>query len=38
MEEKYCRFFFQGVVKPIGIKNIKALSKDIVIEEATNTN
>ena len=28
----------QGVAKPIGIKNIKALPKEIVIEEATDTN
>ena len=34
----YGYFFLQGVAKPIGIKNIKALSKDTVIEEATNTN
>ena len=27
-----------GVVKQTGIKNIKALPKEIVIEEATNTN
>lgn len=31
-------FFLQGVAKPIGIKNIKALTKEIVIEEATDTN
>ena len=31
-------FLAGGVAKPIGIKNIKALPKEIVTEEATNTN
>ena len=34
----YGYFFLQGVAKPIGIKNIKALPKEIVTEEATDTN
>ena len=31
-------FSCRGVAKPIGIKNIKALSKEIETEEATDTN
>ena len=38
MEEKYCRFFFQGVVRIIGNKNSKPRSSEIKRKQTTDTN
>ena len=37
MEEKYCRFFFQGVVRIIGNKNSKPRSSEIKRKQTTDT-
>lgn len=38
MEKEYCYFFFQGVVKIIGIKNSKPRSREIKQKQTTDTN